>query len=210
MPSIPSPVVAIADLEILAETVVDQAQAAVRGGLVWLCLRARRADTAERVRLGRPLVHRPGTFLTVHGDPEACRALGAPGLHLPSQGFDLAAARRRFPDRLLGISCHRRDELEAAVRAGADYAFLSPLFRPASKALRGGALGVDGFRRLAEGVGMPVLALGGVTPDRLAEAANAGASGVAVLGALFLAPDVESQARRYREEAERVFGSVMP
>lgn len=208
MPALPFSLSAIADLETLGDHLVPLARAVVRAGLPWLCLRARAAGTAERIRLGREVLAEPGVFLTVHGDPAACRELGAPGLHLPSRGGDLAAARRQCPNVLLGVSCHDRGEVERAAAAGADYAWLSPFFAPTSKPLEGRALGADGFRRLREGVSIPVLALGGVTPERLAEAARAGAAGAAVLGSLFLAADPEASARRYRQEAERVFGGL--
>ncbi|MHB8763094.1 MAG: thiamine phosphate synthase [Deferrisomatales bacterium] len=206
MPEFPSPLVALADLPTLGPVLVDRLASAWRGGLGWICLRAPGAATEERVGLGRQALARcPGLFLTVHGDPEACEELGAPGLHLPSRGFDVGALRRRFPSVVLGVSCHGRAELEGAQAAGADYAFLSPLFPPSSKPLVGAALGAEGFRRAVRGLSLPVLALGGVTPERLAAARAAGARGAAALGTLFLAGDVETRARRYREEAGRLW-----
>ncbi|MEW6488362.1 MAG: hypothetical protein AB1578_10695, partial [Thermodesulfobacteriota bacterium] len=62
------------------------------------------------------------------------------------------------------------------------------------------------FREAVQGLPLPVLALGGVTPERLAPAAAAGAAGAAVLGSLFQAPDLEAQAREYREAAQRAWG----
>ncbi len=210
MPALPFPVVAIADHETLGPELVETATRVAGAGLRWVCLRAKGPDvgTRQRVEWGRDLLERcPRVFLTVHGDPEACEELRAPGLHLPSGRRDLEALRRRFPGVLLGVSCHDRADLEAAARAGADYAFLSPVFRPSSKPLRGEALGLDGFRSAVRGVSLPVLALGGISPERLAAVAAAGAAGAAVLGGVFRAPDLESRARAYRQEALRVFAS---
>ncbi len=207
MSRLPFPLVALGDLDFLGAAWADAVAAAFRGGLPWLCLRGKGATTAERVRWGRAAQARcPGLALTVHGDPEAAATLGARGLHLPARGFDVAALRRQAPGLLLGVSCHGRDELAAAVAAGADYAFLSPFWPPASKPLWGKALGSDGFAREARGCAVPVLALGGVGPDRLVAVAAAGAAGAAVLGALFGGPDPEARARAYRAEAARIWG----
>ncbi|RMG92508.1 MAG: thiamine phosphate synthase [Candidatus Dadabacteria bacterium] len=198
----PSPLVAIADADLLGGDPVGPAVRAAAAGVRWVCLRARAASTAERIAWARAIREAsPGAFLTVHADPEACRAVGAPGLHLPGRGFDVSRVRRELPGVLLGVSCHDRGELEAARRAGADYVFLSPVFPPASKP--GTPLGLERFRELATGAGIPVIGLGGVTPDRVGPVLAAGAAGVAVLGALFLAPDLEARVAEFRDALER-------
>ncbi len=204
--TLPFPLVAIADRDFLGEHLVAAVCRVLEAGLPWICLRARGSRTGERTRWARAILERcPGAFLTVHGDPEACRASDAPGLHLPGlPESEIARVRRRLPGVLLGVSCHTRAELVAAARAGADYAFLSPVFPPASKrAVR--VLGPEGFRREAEGVKLAVYALGGVTPERFQDVVAAGARGAAVLGALFGAQDLEARARAYLEAVERAF-----
>jgi thiamine-phosphate pyrophosphorylase len=69
----------------------------------------------------------------------------------------------------------------AAASAGADYVTLSPIFLTASKPGYGPALGVAAIGRAAD-LGIPVIALGGVTADRLRPCIDAGAAGVAVMG----------------------------
>lgn len=206
---LPFPVAAVADVEVLGARLAGAVAEAFAGGLPWFVLRAKRSSTAERVALGRLVLARcPGVFLTVHGDEEARRALGAPGLHLPSAGFDAAAVRRSHPGVLLGVSCHGAAEVRAAEAAGADYGFLSPAFPPTSKASALPALGEEGFRAAARGVRLPLLALGGLTPARLALVASWGAAGAAVLGDLFLAPDVAGRAAAYRRAWPRSRGEL--
>jgi len=205
MRTFPSRVLAIVDEETLGHDVIAKAAAAARGGLRWLCLRARRLDTRERIRLGRALIDAcPGASLMVHGDPRAAEALDAFGVHLPSRAdASSVGARSRGAGFLWGVSCHARSELERALAVGADYARLSPFFAPVSKAAGGPPLGPGGFAEAICGLSLPVLALGGMTPETLPAAAGVGAAGVAVLGALFLAEDVEAQASLYREAAAR-------
>ncbi len=105
---------------------------------------------------------------------------GAAGVHLPSHSLLPSTVRRIVPSGfLIGISCHSREDLLRAQDKGADYAYLSPVFTPLSKADTTPPLGVDGFRHAAEGLTIPVLALGGITPDRIEECLRAGAAGVA-------------------------------
>jgi thiamine-phosphate pyrophosphorylase len=206
MHPLPFQVLALVDQETLGSRLVEAAAAAVAGGLTWLCLRARYADAEERTRLVLALREAcPDAVLSVHGDPGVCRALGVRGLHLPSNFRDVTAVRQAFPSAVLGVSCHGPGELEAAERAGADYALLSPFFSPASKETSSPVLGPEGFRAALRERTIPVLALGGLTPERLALAAGAGAAGAAVLGGLFLVPDVACRARAYRESAERAW-----
>ncbi|MBI5441830.1 MAG: thiamine phosphate synthase [Deltaproteobacteria bacterium] len=195
----------MADWELLGQSIFDRAQAALRGGLRWICLRAKGLGDSECLRVARELrAACPDAILSINGSVAAAEALGT-GAHLPSRGPSVASVRARLPGALLGASCHGREELLSAWSQGADYALLSPVFATISKAPAGGELGGAGFAAAREGVGFPVLALGGVTPERVAEAAAAGASGVAVLGALFLAPDVEERARQFVRRAQEVF-----
>lgn len=106
----------------------------------------------------------------------------ADGLHLP-EGRPLP----KTP--YFGASRHDAAGVEAALAAGAAYVLLSPVWAPISKPLRGEALGFEGFCRIA--ADRPVLALGGVTIERVRRLAERGC-GAAVLGAVFDKPDPRS------------------
>jgi len=104
-------------------------------------------------------------------------------LHLPA-AWDPAAWRQAA---FLGQSCHSLEALHAAARAGADYAFLSPVFRPASKPDdRRRPMGLEGLRHACAQAPLPVIALGGITtPAQAAACRAAGARGVAGISAFF-------------------------
>ena len=110
-------------------------------------------------------------------------AAGADGVHLPASGLPIAPLRRRWGDALLiGRSTHHPDEVAAAGRDGADYALFGPVFPTPGKEAYGPPPGLDGLRRAAA-AGLPVIAVGGLTPDRLAAVAAAGAAGAAAIRA---------------------------
>lgn len=111
------------------------------------------------------------------------------GLHLPGAA-DVAEVRARFSGPL-GYSAHSPAEADAALAAGADWAFLSPIWAPASK---------PGDARPPLGpaaLGPRRYALGGVAPGRVAACLDAGAAGVAVLGGIWGAEDPAGAVRAY-------------
>jgi thiamine-phosphate pyrophosphorylase len=163
------------------------AEALFQAGGRWIMLREKDLDPAARRELLRALVALGAPFgatVTVNGDLAAAGACGAAGVHLPTGG-DLEAARRALgPDALLGASTHSLDEAQAAAGAGADYVTLSPIFESASKPGYGPALGPAGLAAVATRLPIPVIALGGVVAGNAAACLQAGAAGVAVMGAV--------------------------
>lgn len=134
-------------------------------------------------------------WLVVNGRLDVALAAGADGVHLPSDGVPIAPLRRRFgPGVVIGRSTHHPEEVAAARDAGVDYVTFGPVFPTPSKARYGRPPGLAGLRR-AVAEGLPVVALGGIAPERLAEVAAAGAAGVAGIRAFHEAASLE----RWRE-----------
>jgi len=94
--------------------------AALEGGARWISVREKDLDPADRLDLLRrlqPLAEAAGALLAVHDDWEAVGRLGLGGLHLPADG-DAAAARERYPDRLIGQSWHGDSRIDAVTSQG--------------------------------------------------------------------------------------------
>ncbi len=109
-------------------------------------------------------------------------------------GVHVQEGLRPFGASPNGASRHDGAGIDAAFASGADYAFLSPVWAPASKVHHAAPLGLEAYLRLANG--RPVYALGGATPDRFRELRRAGGFGIAVLGDLFGAENPQAAARR--------------
>ncbi len=115
-----------------------------------------------------------------------------------AQGRHLTAAGPQPTEGPWGRSCHSREAVEAALAAGARWAFLSPVWRPTSKpGDRRPVLGLTPFLDIARG--RPVYALGGVTPERHHRLMARGGTGSAVLGDLFGQPTPSAAGDRLRE-----------
>lgn len=154
-------------------------------------LRAKRASDRQLVAWGRELrelTSAAGAALTINRRPDVAQIVGADGVHLPERGLEPDAVARFWPEcRLIGVSRHDRAGLRAAERQGASYGFLSPVFAVPGK---GAPLGIAGFEKAIDGVGMPTFALGGISLEHVEALIAAGAFGVALRRAIYdsLAP----------------------
>jgi thiamine-phosphate diphosphorylase len=109
-------------------------------------------------------------------------ASGADGVHLRGDSIPPGSARSIAPPGfLIGRSVHHVEEARA-VAPDVDYLVAGTVFPTSSKAGRTEWLGVEGLGRICRSVSVPVLAIGGMTPDRLADVATSGAAGVAAIG----------------------------
>lgn len=178
-------------------------EAALVGGAALVQYRNKTADPELRlVQAGtlRALCQARGVPLVINDDVDVATALDADGLHLGKEDRMLSEARARLgPEKLLGASCY--DSLEnavAAVRAGADYvafgSFFASLVKPA--AVRAP---LTLLREAKQRLGVPIVAIGGITLDNASQLIAAGADAVAVISALFSAPDIRVAAERFNE-----------
>lgn len=170
----------------------------VQAGARWVWLRERDLPPDARRRLAGDLldiVRTHGARLSIGADVSLAMAISADGVHLPAK-VPVAGARDRLgPGALIGVSAHSLGEVAAAAAAGADYATLSPIFASASKPGYGPPLGPSVLSE-AVALGMPVLALGGVTADNASSCMAAGAAGVAVMGTIMGTDDPGTAYRR--------------
>jgi thiamine-phosphate pyrophosphorylase len=172
----------------LPEIVAGAAEHGARGFL----LRARTLPASDRSALAAALraVLPDDALLIVTGGTGSA-------IHL--------SAHEQFPQprpSLVGRSCHDAAEVDQAVVEGCDYIFVSPVFVTASKPGYGPALGPNGLAGLCRPA-LPVYALGGVLPDRVAPCRAAGAYGVAVMGPVLHDPPIVAAYCAALEEVER-------
>ena len=189
MRALPARLLVVTDLHQAQRPLPAIVEDLVETGVRWIWLRDRDADPAGRRTLAEQLaglLRRAGGTLTVGDDPRLAQIVGAGGVQLRRPAAIAAARLVLGGDVLLGLSAHGLQDVAEATAAGADYATLSPIYTTSSKPGYGPALGQAALTS-ASRIGMPVLALGGVTPDRAADCRAAGAAGIAVMGPLMRA-----------------------
>ncbi len=139
-----------------------------------------------------------GVPLIVNDDLALARAIGAEGVHLGEDDGDVLAARTILgPDALIGVSCYDAlDRARAAAAQGASYIAFGAFFPSFTKPLARRA----SFDLLHDSaaLGLPRVAIGGITPDNVRFVIEAGADLIAVISGVFDAPDPAAAARAYR------------
>lgn len=182
------------------ETLEQRIGAAIAAGIGLIQIREKDMPTPELVALaGAAAKSALGSKskIIVNDRLDVAMAAGADGVHLGGRSMPVAAARRAAPPEfLVGASCHSPEEAVAAETAGASYVVLGPIFETPSKARYGPPLGLEKLAAAAARVKIPVLALGGISLDRVRHCLDRGAAGVA---GIRLFQDCDSAAERARE-----------
>ncbi len=132
-------------------------------------------------------------------------ALGAGYIHLGQEDLadaDVAAIRKA--GLRLGISTHSHEELDIALAAKPDYIALGPVYETKLKAMKWGPQGLDKVRDWKSRIGsLPLVAIGGITPERAPGVIAAGADSVAVITDFFTHPDPDARVRAWLDWAAK-------
>ena len=188
----------------LADTddLLYRVRAALAGGARVIQYRNKTADPQLRLTQARALqslCSARGVPLIINDHLDVALAVDAAGLHLGGEDGDIAAARSKLgAGKLLGASCYDRLELaEAALAAGADHIAFGSFFASSVKpdAVRPP---LDLVARAKERFNVPVVGIGGITPGNAPQLISIGVDAVAVISAVFAAPDIEAAAREFQ------------
>jgi thiamine-phosphate pyrophosphorylase len=168
------------------EALVAQVQAAARAGVTLVQVRERDLDGGPLLAVTRACVAAVAgteTRVLVNDRVDVALAAGAHGVHLRSDSFSTAEARRLARGRpfIVGRSVHALDDAVQAAVERPDYLLFGTVFETSSKPGRAAA-GTVALREVVAAVRVPVLAVGGVTVERVRELAATGAAGVAAIG----------------------------
>jgi thiamine-phosphate pyrophosphorylase len=163
--------------------IVESASAGLRAapGATILQLRAPALDARAFEHEAAELVASSPIPVLVSARCDVALAIGAAGVNLPERDIAVADARALLGDRLLGRSVHSVDAAIQAERDGADFVIFGPVWSSASHP-QGPAAGVQALADVSHAVAIPVLAIGGVTRERILECRDAGAAGYAAIG----------------------------
>ena len=183
------------------EWVVEAARRAAEGGVD--LIQVRETGLVDRdllwvVTRVVAMVRHTAARVLVNGRTDIALAASAHGVHLPASGVSASRVRRIVPaDFMIGRSVHSRKEAEAAAAdAGCDYLTFGTVFTTSSKPADHTIAGASALQQVCEAVRLPVLAIGGISRQRMLEVARAGAAGAAAIG--LFADAAESDARDMR------------
>jgi thiamine-phosphate pyrophosphorylase len=186
-------------------SLVEVVRAALAGvpadarGAVAVQLREKDLEARALLALARELrdvTRQAGAALFVNDRVDVALAAGADGVHLGGRALSPADVARVAPSLRVAVSAHARADVEVALRGNVAFAVFGPIWDTPSKRPYGPPVGVEALRE-AVTVGLPLVALGGVTPARASECRAAGASGVACIRAISEVSDPAAAVRSF-------------
>lgn len=179
---------------------LTMSEAALKGGVAVLQYREKIGDVAlrhEQASELQALCREYGVPFLVNDDLRLADLLGADGVHLGKDDGSIREARIILgPGKLIGVSCYQElERAREAQRLGADYVAFGSFFPSPSKPQASQA-NVSVLSMASREITLPIVAIGGITVDNAGALLDAGADAIAVISALFDAPDVEAAARQ--------------
>ena len=205
--ALPSRLYVICDVEALARVSWEPlafVDACLSAGATFFQIRAKTLEAGAFAALTRRILARVSGAATVIVNDRVDVALvtGASGAHVGQDDLSPGAVREQLgPTALVGVSTHTEQQLAVALVAPVSYVAIGPVFGTTSKDTGYDARGLSmvAHAREAAGSRMPIVAIGGVTPERAAEVMRAGADAVAVIGGL-VGPDPGACVARYLDQ----------
>lgn len=183
------------------EDLADLVTQALLGGARLIQYRDKSQDGSRRLAQAQSLrahCQAAGALFIVNDDPSLAAASGAHGVHLGRNDPDPAAARALLgPAAIIGVSCYNRLELAHSAQAkGADYVAFGRFYPSGTKPSAIQA-SLDLLRQARHELQLPLVAIGGITPENAGSLIAAGADVLAVMNGIFAAPDVSAAARAF-------------
>ena len=161
-------------------------------------------DLAALCRRLREPTREHGALLIVNDRVDVALATGADGVQRTYASLSITDIRAIADKRLrIGASTHSREEAVCAEAEGADWIVFGPVYDTPSKRRYGAPQGLAALERVAAAVRVPVIAIGGITPDRVGEVRGAGARGVAAISAILAADSPADITKRFLDQFHR-------
>ncbi len=153
-------------------------------------------DFLKAAREIAALCQKSGAMLLVNDRIDIAMLSGAAGVHLGQTDIPLRAARKLLGnERIIGISTASVEQARTAQAGGADYIGFGPMYPGGAKQIVTGR-GLAMLREVRAAVGIPIVAIGGITEDRVTELLAAGADAVAIISDVVYAPDIQVKVKR--------------
>lgn len=188
---------------IRAGEVVDMVSDLKDAGVDLLQLREKEMEAGDLLRVGMPLMEAcrtAGLPFIVNDRPDVAVTMGADGVHVGQNDLPVEATRNLVGDRIVGLSTHSREQVDATNELWTllDYVAVGPVNETPTKPGRPGT-GLDLVKQAAETIPLPWFVTGGMAPDTLPAAIEAGARRIVVVRAITESDDPLAAAARLKE-----------
>jgi len=197
---------AVTDRHWLGErTLADVVKESLDGGVSFLQLREKDLDEErfyeEAVEL-QALAAQYGVPFVVNDDVDIALRMDADGVHVGQSDMEAGDVRALIgPDKILGVSAQTVGQAVLAEKRGADYLGVGAVFPTGSKD-DAEDVSYETLRDICDAVSIPVVAIGGITPENTPELAGSGICGIAVISAIYAQKDIREAAAKLRKITE--------
>lgn len=185
---------------------IDAASQAIDGGAKVIQLRDKYHRKRELLTVAqklRDLCYKSNVLFIVNDHLDIALAVDADGLHIGQDDLTLSMIRKELPiNKLIGLSTHTLAEAKKAESEGADYIAVGSIFSsPTKKSAR--VVGVENLLQIRQTISIPIVAIGGINKENIAEVIIAGADAAAVISAVMAQENIEAATRQLVKEIEQ-------
>ena len=189
------------------ETLYDQVKKALDGGATFVQLREKNLDRevflAEAKEIQK-LCKEYGVPFVVNDEVSIAKDRDADGVHVGQSDMEAMDVRKILgPDKIIGVSAQTVEQAIIAEKHGADYLGVGAVFTTGSKD-DADDVSHETLKAICEAVSIPVIAIGGITKDNVAELAGSGICGVAVISAIFGQKDIQKATEELKFSVENM------
>ena len=189
------------------ETLYDQVKKALDGGATFVQLREKNLDRevflAEAKEIQK-LCKEYGVPFVVNDEVSIAKDIDADGVHVGQSDMEAMDVRKILgPDKIIGVSAQTVAQAIIAEKHGADYLGVGAVFTTGSKD-DADDVSHETLKAICEAVSIPVIAIGGITKDNVAELAGSGICGVAVISAIFGQKDIQKATEELKFSVENM------
>lgn len=192
-------------------TLPEVVKEALEGGATFLQIREKNLVYPEFVKLATEVKAVTDAYhipYVVDDDVELAKEIDADGVHIGQSDLALVEARRVLgSDKIIGVSAHSVAEAIEAERNGADYLGVGSVFTTSTK-LDAESVSKATLKEICEAVSIPVVAIGGIQKDNMLQLKGTKVDGVAVVSAIFAAPDIRQAAKELRMTADELVSEL--
>lgn len=187
------------------QTLYEQVESALRGGVTCLQLREKELDEAafleEAVEM-KKLCAKYGVPFIINDNVQIALKCGADGVHVGQSDMAAGNVRKTVGDKMIvGVSAQTVEQALAAQAAGADYLGVGAVF-PTSTKSDAREVSHQTLKEICAAVDIPVTAIGGINKSNMAELSGTGVDGVALVSAIFAAEDIEEECKTLKKLSE--------
>ena len=192
------------------ESLYQQVEKALQGGVTFLQLREKNLDKElfmKEAREIKELCRKYKVPFIINDNVEIAKAIDADGVHVGQSDMEAGDVRKRLgADKIIGVSAKTVEQALLAEKHGADYLGVGAVFSTSTKT---DATGVshETLRDICQAVKIPVVAIGGITKDKVNELSGYGADGIAVISAIFAQENITEAAKDLKQRSMQMVSS---